>query len=337
MRSDMSEILVELVNNRMSQLSTAQQSMPSGEGSPLNGILKYEGQLSELGFTTIDLNGQFSKVGESVYQLDQKLLSASQSTEMWNASLGQSASTQEKAGSTAERTANQESERLKKIGQFAGASIQTLSGVAMGIGGAQMIGKGGTYNTLMGIASIFGGISSVASGIGGFGKMFGLKGFADGGRPTPNEPAWIGEEGMELWVPDKPGTIISNDDLDDLYVPGLDDKNSPPVPAGRYSRKESGGFSSESDYDQSGAPLSYGRSVPYQRSETTREIDRLERVAANPRELPPIKYETQRVNQYEFVTPDQLEESNARTAKAARAQTIRELADSLKTRKRIGL
>jgi murein DD-endopeptidase MepM/ murein hydrolase activator NlpD len=337
MRSDMSEILVELVNNRMSQLSTAQQSMPSGEGSPLNGILKYEGQLSELGFTTIDLNGQFSKVGESVYQLDQKLLSASQSTEMWNASLGQSASTQERAGSTAERTANQESERLKKIGQFAGASIQTLSGVAMGIGGAQMIGKGGTYNTLMGIASIFGGISSVASGIGGFGNMFGLKGFADGGRPTPNEPAWIGEEGMELWVPDKPGTIISNDDLDDLYVPGLDDKNSPPVPAGRYSRKESGGFSSESDYDQSGAPLSYGRSVPYQRSETTREIDRLERVAANPRELPPIKYETQRVNQYEFVTPDQLEESNARTAKAARAQTIRELADSLKTRKRIGL
>jgi hypothetical protein len=277
-------------------------------------------------------------------QLEAATKAAAASTEAFGKNVDQAAApvnanaqTQAAAATQTEDTANKQNEALKKFGQVAGASIQTLSGVAMAVGGAQMIGKGGTYNTLMGIAGIFGGISSVASGISGFGKALGVEGFAKGGRPDPYKPAWVGEDGMELWVPDRPGTIISNDNLDDVYVPGLDDSDSLPVPAGRYSRRDSGGFSAESSYDQSGAPPFYGRSVPYQRSETTREIDRLERVASNPRDLPPIKYETQQINQFTFVTPDQLEESNARTAKAARAQTIRELADSLKTRKRIGL
>lgn len=308
-------------------------------------------------------------------QLEAATKAAAASAEAFGKSVDQAAApvnanaqTQAAAATQTEDAANKQNEALKKFGQVAGASIQTLSGVAMAVGGAQMIGKGGTYNTLMGIAGIFGGISSVASGIGGFGKAFGWKGFAKGGRPDPFTPAWVGENGMELWVPDRPGTIISNDNLDDVYVPGLDDEDGSPLQVGRYSSRSAGG-SSESAWDSDGQAMpytsgsgmggssqampyarsaatrererassgSYGRSVPYQRSETTREIDRLERVASNPRDLPPIKYETQRINQYDFVTPDQLEESNARTAKAARAQTIRELADSLKTRKRIGL
>lgn len=269
------------------------------------------------------------------------------------------AETQAAAANKTESTVEQQNQSLRKFGQVAGASIQTLSGVAMAVGGAQMIGKGGAYNTLMGIAGIFGGISSVASGIGGFSKAFGgstaaqPEGFAKGGRPDPFDPIYVGENGMELWVPDRPGTIISNDNLDNVYIPGLDDEDGTPLQVGRYSGRSAGGPSESTwDGDSQATPYtrsrvsqgrpqssggSYGRSVPYQRSETTREIDRLERVAANPRELPPIKYETQRVNTYDFVTPQQLEESNARTAKTARAQTIRELTDSLKTRKRIGL
>jgi hypothetical protein len=34
--------------------------------------------------------------------------------------------------------------------------------------------------------------------------------YASGGRPTPGEPAMIGEEGPEIFVPDTPGTIIPN-------------------------------------------------------------------------------------------------------------------------------
>lgn len=263
-------------------------------------------------------------------------------------------------------------ESVTKFQQIVGTGLQAISSVAMGIGGAQMIRKGGTYNTLMGAASIFGSIGSVAgmfgtggplSGLFGGGKpagrlgfgatakglpLAGLPAYASGGRPEPFMPALIGEEGPELWVPDRPGTIIPNDEL---YVPGLDDKGGSAPPIGRYSRRAAAnpdtteGSSERSVYSETyergpGSTTyvgNYGRSVPYQRSETTREIDRLERVTSSPKELPPIKYETTRVNEYEFVTPEQLEASNARTAKIARNQTIRELADSMKTRKRLGL
>jgi hypothetical protein len=253
----------------------------------------------------------------------------------------------------------QTSETVTKFQTIVGTSLQAISSIAMGIGGAQMIRKGGAYNTLMGAASIFGSISSITGmfGTGGglsglFGRKpksslpgftgemlnlggLGLPGYASGGRPDPHDPAIIGENGPELWVPDRPGTIIPNDEL---YVPGLDDKGGSAPSIGRYSRRAAS--SMESSDGESGDTIytgNYGRAVPYQRSETTREIDRLERITTNPKELPPIKYETTRVNEYDFVTPEQLEASNARTAKIARNQTIRELADSMKTRKRLGL
>jgi hypothetical protein len=153
-------------------------------------------------------------------------------------------------------------------------------------------------------------------------------------------------------MPDRPGTIIPNENMDNIYVPGLDDRgSSSATSASRYTRRSSAssdaaegdsGQSVYSDTYQRGSnsttySSSYGRAVPYQRSETTREIDRLERVTSSPSELPPIRYETTRVNEYDFVTPEQLETSNARTAKVARNQTIRELADSMKTRKRLGI
>lgn len=251
------------------------------------------------------------------------------------------------------------SDSVTKFQRTVGTSLQAISSIAMGIGGAQMIRKGGAYNTLMGAASIFGSISSITGmfGTGGalsglFGRKpksslpgftgemlnlggLGLPGYASGGRPDPYDPAIIGENGPELWVPDRPGTIIPNDEL---YVPGLDDKGGSAPSIGRYARRAAS--SMESGDGESGDTIytgNYGRAVPYQRSETTREIDRLERITTNPKELPPIKYETTRVNEYDFVTPEQLEASNARTAKIARNQTIRELADSMKTRKRLGL
>jgi len=37
-----------------------------------------------------------------------------------------------------------------------------------------------------------------------------VPGFAAGGRPTPGQPSVVGEEGPELFVPDRPGTVIPN-------------------------------------------------------------------------------------------------------------------------------
>lgn len=263
------------------------------------------------------------------------------------------------------------SEAVSKFQTIVGTGLQAITSVAMGIGGAQMIRKGGAYNTLMGAASIFGSIGSIAGmfagpkfdagttklgagggvvgGMGTLGPNFGLGARALGGPVFSGNEYLVGEQGPEVIRMGANGTVIPTDEL---YVPGLDDKGSSSAPpVGRYARR-SNASSDMADGDSEGTSYgdtyqrgsssttyvgNYGRAVPYQRSETTREIDRLERVTSNPSELPPIKYETTRVNEYDFVTPDQLEASNARTAKIARNQTIRELADSMKTRKRLGL
>ena len=62
-------------------------------------------------------------------------------------------------------------------------------------------------------AQIFG--SLVGGGGGSFNTVvpsqdIGLFGFAGGGRPKTNGPALVGEEGPEIFVPDRAGTIISN-------------------------------------------------------------------------------------------------------------------------------
>ncbi|MCH9693833.1 MAG: hypothetical protein K0U72_04930 [Gammaproteobacteria bacterium] len=41
-------------------------------------------------------------------------------------------------------------------------------------------------------------------------SFFGIKGFADGGRPPVGRPSVVGERGPELFVPDSAGTIIPN-------------------------------------------------------------------------------------------------------------------------------
>ena len=264
-----------------------------------------------------------------------------------------SAASADAAAIAAQRnTAEQESiAKIKQFGQSLGTGIQVLGGIAMAVGGVQAIRKGGAYNTLMGLSGIFGGISSIAgsfSKIGGGGSSGitsvgdplpgSIKGFAKGGRPPLYQPSWIGENGPELWMPDQAGTVIP---VDDLFVPGLDGPGAAPDMAAPYAR--SGGRMAREEAPDSpsgGIPYTrsgYGSTIPYQRTDSTREIERIDRAISSPGELPPIKYETQRVNEYDFVTPDQLERSNQRTAQVARKMTLQEIADSLRTRNRLGI
>jgi hypothetical protein len=261
-------------------------------------------------------------------------------------------------GESMSEFATKTTDSVTKFQQIVGTGLQAITGIAMGIGGAQMIRRGGAYNTLMGAASIFGSISSITGMFGTGGPLSGLFGGkapsatasafmmpqltgVPGGARALGGPVYegmdylVGEQGPEVIRMGANGTVVP---ADELYVPGLDDEGFSAPPIGRYARRAAS--NAESSEMQDGDTIytgNYGRAVPYQRSESTREIERLERVTSNPGELPPIKYETTRVNEYDFVTPEQLEASNVRTAKMARNQTIRELADSLKTRKRLGL
>ena len=249
-----------------------------------------------------------------------------------------SAASADAAAIAAQRNAAEQESiaKIKQFGQSLGTGIQVLGGIAMAVGGVQAIRKGGAYNTLMGLSGIFGGISSIA---GSFSKIGGsVKGFANGGRPPLYQPSWIGENGPELWMPDQAGTVIP---VDDLFVPGLDGPGAAPDMAAPYVRSGGRMAPGEAPDDPSGGiPYTrsgYGSTIPYQRTDSTREIERIDRAISSPGELPPIKYETQRVNEYDFVTPDQLERSNQRTAQVARKMTLQEIADSLRTRNRLGI
>lgn len=103
-----------------------------------------------------------------------------------------------------------------KFQEAIGGVVSALAGIGMGIAGVQQMKKGGTYNTLMGLAGIFGGIASVAgafSPTGGLGKLFGIGARASGGPISANRPYLVGEQGPELITPATDGYVTSNDDL----------------------------------------------------------------------------------------------------------------------------
>jgi hypothetical protein len=78
----------------------------------------------------------------------------------------------------------------------------------MGIAGAQQMSEGGTYNTLMGLAGIFGALGSI-TGMFGTGGIFAKKA-ASGGPVRANRPYLVGEIGPELFLPNSDGEIVSN-------------------------------------------------------------------------------------------------------------------------------
>ena len=81
-----------------------------------------------------------------------------------------------------------------------GGLSKTLGYVGIGLAADQMLFHGAISKTIVG------GVKSVAKGIG---KIFG---FADGGRPPLNQPSIVGENGPELFWPDRSGTVTSHGD-----------------------------------------------------------------------------------------------------------------------------
>lgn len=95
------------------------------------------------------------------------------------------------------------------FGKALSGATQAFGAVAMGIAGAQQMGKGGTYNTLMGLAGIFGALGSI-TGMFGTGGIFAAKKNASGGPVRANRPYLVGEIGPELFLPNSDGEIVSN-------------------------------------------------------------------------------------------------------------------------------
>ena len=85
--------------------------------------------------------------------------------------------------------------------------VAQLTGLANGFVGGGGGGLGGMLGGLFGGGGGGGFLSGIGSWIGG------LFGFANGGYPTPNKPAIVGEKGPELFIPSATGKIVPNDQL----------------------------------------------------------------------------------------------------------------------------
>lgn len=117
-------------------------------------------------------------------------------------------------------------QQLSNFQKGLGGFTTALGGITMAISGAQQMKQGGTHNTLMGLASIFGSVASLGSMFipgGLFGKA--LPGRALGGDIRPNTPYLVGESGPELILPETGGTVFSNSRSRQL-LSTLSDKNN---------------------------------------------------------------------------------------------------------------
>lgn len=104
---------------------------------------------------------------------------------------------------------------LKSLSNITAAAIPAITGFGLAMSGVQQMRKGGTYNTLMGLASIFGSLSSF-TGMFGKGGIF-ARGKALGGPVYSNTPYLVGEKGPELFMPSSSGQIIPNDRTEGMF------------------------------------------------------------------------------------------------------------------------
>ena len=265
-----------------------------------------------------DLSAQFKQTSSGLSTFNQQLPQLSEVTAGAMQSIGLTGQSMQGVNAKA----NQTMASFDGLMKATGSAMTVLSGIAMAYASVQQIGKGGTYNTLMGIAGVFSSISAIAGGIGSIGGMFGgaggggfntgstklgagggsvggigtlgpnfgLPARAVGGPVNTGMPYVVGERGPELFIPQSSGTVLSN---------------------GQYAATNS--------YLESAA----GR-------------------GAMPRlDTSPIRIETNVINGIEYATVDQLTQATQRAeqrgAERGRALALGSLQNSVKTRKRVGI
>ena len=167
------------------------------------------------------------------------------------------------------------------------------------------------------VGSLFGPAASPVSGSGGmfapggslgnFGTGISIAGLASGGPAKEGIPYLVGERGPELVVPSSNSQVIPNS----------------AVPF------EMGGGSSSSNL-----------SVPFSNSSSVSRIERSNRetveAMANPGSLD-VKFDSQVINNVEYVTAAQHREGMAQAAERGRSLTLSTMQNSVKTRRRVGI
>ena len=141
-----------------------------------------------------------------------------------------------------------------------------------------------------------------------------IPGFAEGGRPEANRLSIVGERGPELFVPDAPGTVLTNDQAFD---------------AARGAMSGSSPSSSEAFAENTN---SISTTNSYMRE---RSIERENQISGGGASSMVI--ETQVINSVEYATIDQVQKASAASAKQARAQVFNDMKNKPSRRAMVGL
>lgn len=322
------------------------------------------GQLSALNSTTTaalaDLGVQAEQASTSLAATSEAVVAVSQTAPALNGAMQGASTAIAGAGQAAQNTPAM----FGQLNTAMGAAVQALAGIGMIGGGIGMMQGGGTYNTLMGLAGIFGGISSVAGmftpggALGGLFKGGGgsgmasslgkvsfnpaafsmpnlLTGKAVGGPVRARKPYIVGEKGMELFIPSSDGAIVPNHRL---YA-----ANQAAMAAGGGG--EAAGLLAENAMAM-GTGLAAGGGLFQQNQAAMVGVARaqqqqqqelaLQRMGSQPARLE-FSYQSQVINNVEYVTAEQFQRGMADAAERGRSLTMSSLQNSVKARKRIGI
>jgi hypothetical protein len=260
---------------------------------------------------------------------------------------------------TAGRTAGGFEGLMQSLGRVGAV----LGGIAMGVGGAQQMSGGGTYNTLMGLAGIFGSIGSLtgmfagpraaasagSNALVGFtspGLDFGIQpGISSpvafpqrayGGPVTTNQAYLVGERGPELFVPGTAGTVLPHERTQALLSArgALSRSASPHAPGNSLSGDAGVG-------PVGNAPVfTASREAVAAVSLASRE-QQAERVLALALDAPArpldVRFESRVINGIEYVTAEQFQQGLRDAAERGRAMTLKDMRNSVKVRKSLGM
>ncbi len=203
--------------------------------------------------------------------------------------------------------------------------LASVGAIALGVvGGIQNIKEGGTYGVLSGLSSIFGSIAGAASMFIPGGVFGGPR--ARGGPVSARVPYLVGEMGPELFVPQGNGDVL-------------------PTSATRALLNQRGagsttGASPEGGTNQAERTLSEARSTLRATQLITRERESERELLASikaPAGALDVKYQSEVINNVEYVTASQFRQGMSSAAERGRALTLQALTNSVQTRKKVGL
>ena len=237
--------------------------------------------------------------------------------------------------------ANQE---LTETQQLLKGSYDIIAGQLQGAIQGLIKGTSDWGDVLSNILSQLGGMF-LQAGFNGLGTALKIPGYANGGRPQIGQVSLVGERGPELFVPDTPGTVLSNDESF----------------AAARSALSGGGSGSDAD-DEAAAALGIAggdsvasskaaRAAAFElarvamvgstqtRSAATAEAkqeQQMQELMSQPSESL-VKFETFRVGALDVVSREEAIKIGQQSAQQARAMTLSDLRNKPATRKRAGV